>query len=492
MKRVLSFDFGASSGRAMLAELDGGKIKMKEIHRFSNDPVTVRGTMYWDILRLFFEIKNGITKALAEGGFDAIGIDTWGVDFGLVDGDGRLLANPVHYRDKRTEGVMERVFRSVPKNEIYGMTGTQCLRINTLYQLMYLKYSEPELLSRADKMLLIPDLFAYMLTGSMRAEATVASTTNLFDPNTLDWSFELIDRLELPRGIFAPIIQPGDTYGMLSDDICEELGCPKVPVIAVATHDTASAVAATPSLSDDFVYISCGTWSLFGIESRTPILTDGESGFTNEIGFDGTVRYLKNIMGLWLIQESRRQWRREGDDVSFNTLEQEALASEPFRCFVDVDHPMFEAAGNLPERVCRYCELSGQYVPQNRGEIMRCIYQSIAMKYKLTFNRLNEQNGGAYHRINMLGGGIKDKLLCRMTADATGVEVLAGPTEATVMGNIAVVYYALGELRDLTDIRKAVSASTDITRYEPQDSAAWEQAYKTYTEIIAAGKNIAV
>lgn len=486
MKRVLSFDFGASSGRAMLATLEDGKINMKEIHRFSNDTVIVSGTMYWDILRLFFEIKTGITKALNDGGFDAIGIDTWGVDFGLLDKKGNLIANPVHYRDTRTEPIPQMVFDEfISKDELYARTGMQFMRFNTIYQLMYLKYNEPELLARTDKFLMTPDLFAYMLTGEIKEEMSIASTSNLLNPNTRDWDFELIEKLGLNKDIFAPIVKPGNVYGMLSDQICEELGCDKVPVIAVCGHDTASAVAATPSLSDDFVYISCGTWSLFGIENSNPILTAeaAEANFTNEGGFNDTVRFLKNIMGLWLIQESRRQWRREGTEVGFDVLEKEALESEPFKCFVDVDDPSFETAGNLPKRVKAYCEKTGQYVPQTRGEIMRCIYQSLAMKYKHTFNTLERLGNRKYNSINILGGGIKDKLLCQMTSDACNVNVLAGPTEATVMGNIAVVYYALGELKDFKDIRKTVSNSTDIKTYMPTGNDAWEKAYADYLKV---------
>ena len=485
MKKVLSFDFGASSGRAMLATLENGKINMEEIHRFSNDPVIVRGTMYWDILRLFFEIKTGITKAVNVGGFDAIGIDTWGVDFGLIDKNGRLLANPVHYRDSRTHTVPEKVFEIISRDELYSKAGLQFIHFNTLYQLMYLKLNEPEMLERADKMLMIPDLFAYMLTGEVKEEATIASTSNLLNPYTKDWDFDLIEKLDLPKSVFAPIVKPGEIYGYLSDEICEELGCAKVPIVAVASHDTASAVAATPSTSDDFVYISCGTWSLFGIESKTPILTPDacEANFTNEGGFEDTTRFLKNIMGLWLIQESRRQWKREGEDVGFDVLEKEALASEPFKCFIDVDDSSFEPSGNLPRRVCEYCEKTGQYVPQTRGEIMRCIYQSLAMKYKYTFNALNEISDKKYHSINILGGGIKDKLLCQMTSDACNVNVLAGPTEATVMGNIAVAYNALGEIADFTEIRKVVSQSTEIKTYTPQGSELWENAYRDYLRV---------
>ncbi len=486
MKRVLSFDFGASSGRAMMATLENGKIEMQEIHRFSNDPVVVNGRMYWDVLRLFFEIKAGITKAVNNGGFDAIGIDTWGVDFGMLDKNGRLLGNPVHYRDTRTEGIPEKVFEIIPKDELYSLCGTQLMNFNTIYQLMYLKLYEPELLELTDKILLMPDLFAYMLTGVMLDEATDVSTTNLFDPYKRDWNRDIIKRLGLPERIFADVIEPGQEFGMLSDEICEELGCPKVPVIAVATHDTASAVVATPSLSDDFVYISCGTWSLFGIENETPILTEAaaNANFANEGGFKGTTRFLKNIMGLWLIQESRRQWRREGVEVGFDTLEQEALASEPFRCFIDVDNGSFAPAGNLPRRVKEFCERTGQYVPQTRGEIMRCIYQSLAMKYKYTFNSLHGLTGKDYNRINMLGGGIKDKLLCQLTADACGCEVLAGPTEATVMGNIAVAYHALGEIEDFKAIRQTVINSTDLKQYLPTNSEAWDKAYEDYKKII--------
>lgn len=491
LKKILSFDFGASSGRAMLATLSDGKISMREIHRFPNDPVILGGTMYWDVLRLLFEIKAGITKAISEGGFDAIGIDTWGVDFGMLDKNGKLLANPVNYRDARTDGIPEKVHKEIiSSDELYALTGTQCMRFNTVYQLMYLKCYEPELLERTDKILLMPDLFAYMLTGEIKEEVCIASTTNLLDPNSKDWNFDLIDRLGLPKKIFAPIVNSGSVYGMLSDEICKELGCESVPVIAVAAHDTASAVAATPALNNDFVYISCGTWSLFGIEQPAPILSKEacQANFTNEVGFAGRTRFLKNIIGLWLIQESRRQWRREGIEVGFDTLEKEALESEPFKCFIDVDDPSFEKAGNLPERVCEYCEKTEQYVPQTRGEIMRCIYQSLAMKYKYTFKSLESLGKRKYNSINMLGGGIKDKLLCKLTADACGVDVFAGPTEATVMGNIAVALYALGEIEDIAELRRTVSNSVEPVHYKPEDTEQWDKAYENYLSKTAKNK----
>jgi len=485
-KRILAFDFGASSGRAILGTLENGKIEMKEIHRFSNDPVSVCGTVYWDILRLFFEIKTGITKAVAEGGFDAVSIDTWGVDFGLLDKDGKLLGNPVHYRDVRTEPIPEEVLKVIPKDELYNLTGIQFNRINTLYQLMYLKLKEPETLARTEKMLMIPDLFAYMLTGEIHEEATIASTSNIYDGRTKNWSFELIEKLGLPKSIFADIIEPGSVYGNLSPEICEELGCESVPVIACASHDTASAVAAVPSVTDDFVYVSCGTWSLFGIETREPIVTPeaAQYNFTNEGGFDNTTRFLKNITGLWLIQESRRQWKREGTEVGFDVLEKEALASEPFKCFIDVDDPLFETAGNLPRRVQEYCRKTGQYVPANRGEIMRCIYQSLAMKYRYTFDVLKDLGKKDYSHINIVGGGTKDGLLCQMVAESCNTEIFAGPIEATALGNIAVALYALDELADLKEIRKVVSDSTELKHYSPTESDAWNEAYGSYLKIL--------
>lgn len=486
-KRILAFDFGASSGRAMIATLGDGCIRMHEIHRFSNDTVIVRGTMHWDILRLWFEIKQGIFKALQEGPVDAIGIDTWGVDFALLDGRGDLVSNPVHYRDERTEGMPEEVFRTVSSHELYTRTGTQTMRINTLYQLYYLAKYRPDLLERTEKMLFIPDYFAYLLTGVMRAEATIASTSNFFDPYRKTFDTGLLEKLGIPTRILPEIIRPGEIYGMLTPDLCREFKCDPVPVIAVCTHDTASAVAAAPA-EGHFAYISCGTWSLFGTELEKPCITPESEAvqYTNEGGWNGSIRFLKNIMGLWLIQESRRQWIREGQNVSYADLEREALACAPFRCFIDCDAPEFETSGDLPTRVQDFCRATGQYVPQTRGEIMRCIYESLAMKYRLNFEKLCAITGERYHQIHMLGGGIKDTLLCRLTAAATGAKVLAGPAEATVMGNIAVCMIALGELHDLPEARRTIAASEKPAVYEPENTEAWEKAYADYAKILGA------
>ena len=486
-KTVLAFDFGASSGRAMLANYQGGRIFMREIHRFSNDTVSVGKTMHWDILRLWYEIKQGIIKALRQGPVDAIGIDTWGVDFALLDKNGEGVANPVHYRDARTEKVTDEVWSILSASDIYRRTGIQTMRINTLYQLYYLAKYRKELLALTDKMLLIPDLFAYFLTGQMRAEASIASTTNYLKPHTKEWDAELLEKLGIPTSILPPIIEAGEVYGTLTDELCEEFGCPKIPVIAVCTHDTASAVAAAPA-KGDFAYISCGTWSLFGTELAAPCITEQseEVQYTNEGGYGGTIRFLKNIMGLWLIQESRRQWIKEGQDVSYADLEREALACEPLKCFIDCDAPEFESAGNLPKRVKEFCEATGQYIPQTRGEIMRCIYDSLAMKYRANYDKLCALTGNRYGHIHMLGGGIKDTLLCRLTASATGAEVKAGPVEATVMGNIGVCFISLGEIKSLSEAREVIERSEPIATYLPTEHEEFNEAYKKYLPI--AGK----
>lgn len=481
-KRVLSFDFGASSGRAMLATYDGETIDIKEIHRFSNDPVLVRGTLYWDVLRLLHEIKQGLSKAVHSGGFDSVGIDTWGVDFGLLDESGVLLENPVHYRDTRNMGLSEEMDRDLPLQRLYDITGIQIMDINTVFQLYGLKKNRPHLLERAKTMLFMPDLLNYMLTGVKKTEYSIASTGQLLEAGSGEWSEEIIATLGLPRGIFTEIVRPGTPVGKLSDEICEELGTPKADVIAVGEHDTASAVLAVPATEKDFVYISCGTWSLFGTELEAPRIGEKSQRYniTNEGGCYGTIRFLKNIIGLWLIQESRRQWAREGDSYSYAELERHALAAEPFRSFIDPDAPEFVPQGNLPRRVREYCRRTGQPVPETVGQVMRCIYESLAMKYRFTFDMLKDTTGKDYKVIHMVGGGTKDNLLCQMTADATDVNVVAGPIEATVLGNVAVQLIALGEIADRDEARRVIARSQSLITYHPREAAVWREGYEKF------------
>lgn len=485
-KRVLAFDFGASSGRAIIGCFDGDKITLEEVHRFSNDPVSVGGTVYWDVLRLFYEIKQGIIKAKIAGGFDSIGIDTWGVDFGLIDSEGKLMENPVHYRDARTVGLVDEAFKTMPKEKLYGITGIQFMELNTLFQLISLKKYRPWMLERADKMLFMPDLFGYMLTGKMCTEYSIASTSQLIDLDNRTWSKEILDAFGIKESIFAPLVQPGTVLGELSKEICEECGVDPVPVISVCGHDTQSAITSVPCEDGDFAFLSSGTWSLFGTELDKPIVneTSMNINITNEGGFDGSTGFLKNIIGLWLIQESRRQWKREGKEYSYADLEKLALAAEPFKCFIDPDAPEFVPHGNIPERVREFCCKTGQYVPETVGEIMRCIYESLAMKYRLTFEKLRECTERDYPVIHVIGGGTKDGLLCQMTASSCDRTVKAGPIEATVMGNVAVQLMSDGSVKNIGQARKIVADSSELKTFEPKDTDKWAGAYEDFLKVV--------
>ena len=484
-KRVLAFDFGASSGRAIIGCFDGDKITLEEVHRFSNDPVSVGGTVYWDVLRLFYEIKQGIIKAKIAGGFDSIGIDTWGVDFGLIDSEGKLMENPVHYRDARTVGLVDEAFKTMPKEKLYGITGIQFMELNTLFQLISLKKYRPWMLERADKMLFMPDLFGYMLTGKMWAEYSLASTSQLIDLDKKTWSKEILDAFGIKESVFAPLVQPGTVLGELSKEVCEECGVDPVPVISVCGHDTQSAITSVPCEDGDFAFLSSGTWSLFGTELDKPIVneTSMNINITNEGGFDGSTGFLKNIIGLWLIQESRRQWKREGKEYSYADLEKLALAAEPFKCFIDPDAPEFVPHGNIPERVREFCRKTGQYVPETVGEIMRCIYESLAMKYRLTFEKLRECTERDYPVIHVIGGGTKDGLLCQMTANSCDRTVKAGPIEATVMGNVAVQLMSDGSVKNIGQARKIVADSSELKTFEPKDTDKWAGAYEDFLKV---------
>ncbi len=484
-KNVLAFDYGAGSGRAILGSYDGGKLRLKEIHRFSNDPVILGGTMYWDFLRLFHEMKQGLLKAKLGGNFDSIGVDTWGVDFGLLDSRGKLIGNPVHYRDSRTAGMLAKAAERIGKSRLYEITGNQFMEINTAFQLMAVREKEPDCLDRADTMLLMPDLFNYFLTGVRKAEYSIASTTQLTDAGKRCWSDEIISGLGLPRRIFPEIIPGGSRLSVLSDAIRTELSLPAVSVTAVCGHDTESALAGIPAAEEDFIFISCGTWSLMGTELPEPMIT-GESermNLTNEGAFGQKTAFLKNIIGLWLIQESRRQWAREGKNYSFSELEEMAGAEKPFRCFIDPDAPEFVPAGNIPERIRAYCRRTGQQIPETDGQIVRCIDESLALKYRSSLMEISACTGRAYKKIYIAGGGAKSALLCGMTAGACGIPVSAGPVEATVYGNAALQLMALGELRDIPECRELVRNTENPVQYEPADRTAWETAFGLFLKV---------
>ena len=485
-KRVLAFDFGASSGRAIVGVFDGEKIELREVHRFSNDPVKINGTFYWDVQRLFFEIKQGILKAKEDGGFDSIGIDTWGVDFGLLRKDGTLVENPVHYRDARNDGMVEFAKKYMSQEEMYDITGIQFMDFNTIFQLLSLKENRPYILEEADKLLFMPDLLSYMLSGVKSTEYSIATTSQMVDLKTRNWSDKILDTFGIKKDLLTDIVPTGAVIGQLSDDICEELGVPKADVISVASHDTQSAITAAPCEYEDFAFISCGTWSLFGTEVKEPIINDASKklNVTNEGGYDYTIAFLKNICGLWLIQESRRQWIREGKEYSYAELEKMALECEPFKCFIDPDAPEFAPMGNIPVRVLKYCEKTGQYVPQTVGEIMRCIYESLALKYRLTFDGIKDCTEKEYDRIHVMGGGTKDKLLLQMTAQSCNVNVYGGPIEATALGNIAVQLMSSGAISDIKEARKIIAQGENLKLYTPNDRDDWEKAYETFKQII--------
>lgn len=486
MKRVLAFDFGASSGRAILGIFDGEKIALQEVHRFSNDPVKINGTVYWDVQRLFFEIKQGILKAKEAGGFDSIGIDTWGVDFGLLRKDGTLVENPVHYRDARNDGMVEKATEYMSKERMYDITGIQFMDFNTIFQLLSLKENRPYILEEADKLLFMPDLLNYMLSGVKSTEFSIATTSQMVDLKTNDWSEEILDTFGIKKDLLTDIAPTGAVIGQLSDEICEELGVSKADIVSVAAHDTQSAITATPCEFDDFAFISCGTWSLFGTEVKEPIINEASKklNVTNEGGYDYTTAFLKNICGLWLIQESRRQWIREGKEYSYAELEKLALECEPFKCFIDPDAPEFAPMGNLPRRVKEYCEKTGQYVPQTVGEIIRCIYESLALKYRYTFDGIKECTGKDYDRIHVMGGGTKDKLLLQMTAESCNVNVYGGPIEATALGNVAIQLMSTGAIKNIKEARKIIAKGENLKLYVPTENANWEKAYEDFKNII--------
>lgn len=485
-KSVLAFDFGASSGRAIIGTLENGKITMKEIHRFSNDPVMLNGTMYWDTLRQFYEIKKGIVKADRECDYDSIGIDTWGVDFGLLDEHGELLENAVHYRDSRTDGMIENAFSKIPRDKVYEITGNEVAIFNTIFQMNALKEKRPWMLERADKFLFTPDLFNYFLTGEKKSEYTMATTSSLYNLRERKWSDEIIDAIGLKKEMFPELIESGTVVGELRDEICEELSISPKKVIAVCSHDTQSATVAVPTQEKDFIFISCGTWSLFGTEIEDPAIGPKSLALnvTNEGSYGGKVNFLKNVTGLWLIQESRRQWAREGKEYSYGELEALAQEAEPFQCFVDVDAPDFVAAGNMPKRIREFCRKTGQKVPETEGEIIRCIDQSLALKYRNVLEKIEYCLDKKYNKIHMIGGGIQSKLLCQMAANANNMEVVAGPIEATALGNLAVQFMALGEIKDVKEAREIVANSENFVTYAPENAKTWDDAYEKFKKIL--------
>jgi rhamnulokinase len=457
---VAAVDLGASNGRVLRAEVGSDTLTMTEVVRFANEPVRIVGTLHWDILALYRGVLDGLRAA---GPVDSIGIDTWGVDYGLLDSDGRLLGNPVHYRDNRTDGVPDAVLTRVPSAELYAATGIPVLPFNTVFQLAAMRGSAQ--LAAARDLLLIPDLITYWLTGEVGAERTNASTTQLLDVTTGRWATALIERLGLPPALFPALREPGSTVGGLRPEIVGTVGW-GTPVTAVGSHDTASAIAAVPATSDRFAYISCGTWSLVGVELDHPVLSDDSrnANFTNEVGVDGTIRYLHNVMGLWLLQECQRAWGHY--DVA--ALIAEAARVPAFASVIDADDPAFLPTGDMPARIANACRARGERVPADPPQTVRCILDSLALAHRRAVHDAQRLSGRAVDVIHMVGGGTRNELLCQLTADACGLPVEAGPVEATAIGNALVQARALGAVGpDLAALRSLIRATQLTRRYEP-------------------------
>ncbi len=485
MRHVLAFDFGGGSGRAVLAHFDGSKIQLEEIHRFDNDPVFVQGHLYWDVLRLFHELKTGIQRAKHICEVECIGIDTWGVDYGLLDEKGMLLGNPYHYRDTKNNGYAAKSANWMKAETLYAETGTQIMDINTLFQLCSMQDCNPKQLQEASLLLPLPDLFAYFLTDAKTCERSIASTTAMMNVQTGAWSDDVLRTFGIPKKLLPEIVESGTIKGMLSRTICTELDINPIPVAAVCGHDTQCAAFAVPAKSDaDVIFISCGTWSLFGTELDTPVLTEQSArlGLSNEVGHSGKITYLKNIIGLWLIQETRRYLHSCGEEYTYAELEQLALSADPLQFFIDPDDPIFTPPGNIPQRVRNYCSRTGQGTPETLGAVVRCIYESLALKYRMALEEICTCTGKKFTAIHMLGGGTKDRLLCQMTADVCGLPVYAGPKEATVYGNAAMQLMAIGAIVSRDYAKNVIASSEPVTLYSPLED--WFDAYTRFKKIL--------
>jgi rhamnulokinase len=482
-KTFLAIDLGAESGRAILGKIEE-RLTLQEVHRFSNGPVRIGEHIHWDVLRLWSEIQNGLRIAAQSENTSlaGVGLDTWGVDFGLLDASDRLIGNPYHYRDARTNGMIEAACEVAPLEQIYSQTGIQFMQLNTLFQLFAMRQENDPALQSAKTLLTIPDLFNFWLTGRKANEFTDATTTQCYNPREKRWAMELLATLDIPGHIFGEIVPPGTILDELRASVAEDASSERIPVIAVGSHDTASAVAAVPAEGNDFIYISSGTWSLMGIESQEPIINASSLKYnlTNEGGVFNTIRFLKNIMGMWLLQECRRQWAKGGKDYSYGELTDLAAQAPALQSFVFVGDNRFLPPGDMVERLQGFCQETNQPVPQTHAEVVRCILESLALEYRWSTEKLRELSGKSLPVIHIIGGGSRNRVLNQFTADATGCQVIAGPVEATAIGNILVQAIGLQHLSSLEEGRALVRRSFDVTSFEPQASSAWEEAYNRY------------
>ena len=479
---ALAVDLGASGGRVVAGGFDGRLLELEELHRFDNAPVTMAGRLIWDLPRLWQEVSLGLRAAAARHGrsISSVGVDTWGVDFSFLASDGDLLANPVCYRDARTRGMLAAATAAVPRADIFAATGLQFMEINSLYQLLALAQADSKVLAVADRLLMIPDLFHWLLSGVAANERTNASTTQCYDPQTGDWAYPLLERLGLPRRIFGPISDPGTVLGPIRPDVAAQTGLQGVRVVLPGTHDTASAVAAVPadeppSPRPDWCYVSLGTWALIGAELDRPLVTPEclAHNFTNEAGIGGTTRLLKNVCGLWLVQQCRAAWQRAGQEWSWDQLTALAAEAPPLVTLVDPNHPALVAPADMPAAIRALARMSGEPEPETTAATVRAALESVAAAVRRTLAELEGLLGRRVGRVHVVGGGVKNALLCQMIADATGRLVVAGPVEATAIGNLLVQLLARDGTVDLRAIRRVVRDTFEPVRYEPQDAARW-------------------
>ena len=483
----LAFDLGAESGRTVLGQLENGRILTREISRFPNAPVEIEGHLHWDIYSLFEQVKIGMRAGLAAAGMqpESLAVDTWGVDFGLLSSNGTVIGLPFAYRDARTQGIMEQFFERMPRHQVYEKTGIQFLPFNTLFQLYALIREEPGLIEESGALLFMPDLFSYLLTGKKASEFTIASTSQLLNPRTRTWDAALLSALGAPPRLMQDIVSPGTSLGALSPSVIRETGLKETRVIATASHDTAAAIAAVPATGEGWAYISSGTWSLMGVELSSPLINPNvlAANFTNEGGVAGSTRFLKNIAGLWLLQQCRREWS-SGRTLSYDELTGLAAEAPAFGAFVDPDCPDFLNPSSMTEAIRSFCRRTGQPPPLSPSETVRCILESLAMKYRWTLDELVRLTGKSINRIHVIGGGSRNETLCQFAADATGLPVFSGPAEATAVGNIMVQALAMGRVSSVGEIRAIVRESIDIKAFEPVWAAEWDRAYGMFREVI--------
>ncbi|MBV9124059.1 MAG: rhamnulokinase, partial [Planctomycetes bacterium] len=479
-KKLLAFDLGAESGRGVLGLFDGQRLHLEVVHRFPNGGVRTLDTLHWDVLRLYSEMLTTLRRCAADhGGVDSLGVDTWGVDFALLGRHDTLLGNPRHYRDPHTENILEEAFTRVPRLEIFRQTGIQFMRFNSLFQLLALQRDRSPLLEAAQTLLFMPDLFHFFFTGIKVNELTDASTSQMYDPSARGWAYGLLQAFSLPANILGTIVNPGTVLGPVRASVVHETGLNPVPVIAPASHDTGSAVAAVPAEGSSWAYISSGTWSLMGVETPAPLMGEAalRYNFTNEGGVGGTIRFLKNIMGLWLVQECRRAWEREGQSYSYEELARLAEAATPFRSLVNPDDPSFLLPPSMPAALADFCRRTQQPAPSEPGAVVRCALESLALRYRWTLDRLEEMLGRRLDVIHVVGGGSQNSLLCQFTAEACQRPVKAGPVEATAIGNVLVQAVGLGLVGSLAEAREVVRRSFEVRAYLPRDPQSWHGPY---------------